>query len=145
MPKFMSLEMEGMRVEKVGTLRQWLRRLLRNQRGALLLETVVALTVFGVLGTVVLSSVQTSYLSKTRFDIQSEAENLIRNEMESMYAQAYKQPGLTYSTTTTADGFTVTSDALTYSATSTDIETVRVTIEYEGKTIKVFETIRANR
>ena len=126
-------------------LRRRLHALLDAQRGALLMETVVSLSVFGILGTTLLTGVQTSYLSKTKFDIQSEAENLVRNEMESVFDQAYKVPGLTYNSTTTADGFSATSDAVTYSATSTDIEIVRITIQYEGNTVKVFETIRTNR
>ena len=138
--------MKGIRAEKADALRQWLRHLLRNQRGALLLETVVALTVFGVLGTTVLSSVHTSYLSKTQFDIGSEAENIVRNQMEYVLEQPYKPWVDTYLTITPPAGYSVLAEALQYS-TSTDanIETVRITVNHDAQPVKVFETIRANR
>ena len=118
----------------------------RNQRGALLLETVVALTVFGVLGSVVLSGVQTSHISKRNFDAQSVSENLVRNQMESTLEQTYKGWPNTYDAVTSTPGFTVTVQTLQYStSTDTDIETVRVTVTHEGQTIKVFETVRTNR
>ena len=131
-----------------GTLRRWLQRLLRNQRGSLLAETVVALAVFGVLGAAVLGSVQASYFSKNKFNDQSVAENIIRNQMESVLVQTYKAPDApdpTYLTETVPAGFSVTAEALTYSATSTDIETVRITVRHQGQIVKVFETVRANR
>lgn len=119
----------------------------RGQTGALLIETVVALTVFGVLGSVVLSGVQTSHISKRNFESQSVSENLVRNQMEYVIAQAYKPWTDVYDpVTSTPPGYSIVADALPYS-TSTDpnIETVRVTVTHEGQTVKIFETIRTNR
>ena len=145
-PKVMALEMKRLKVERVGAVRQWLRHLLRNQRGTLLLETVVALTVFGILGTAVLSSVQTSYISKRQFDIQSESENIVRNQMEYVFEQPYKPWVDTYLTITPPTAYSVLADALQY-GTSTDpnVETVRITVNHYGQAVKVFETIRTNR
>ena len=128
-------------------LRHGLRRIASGQRGGLLLETVVALSVFGVVGTSLMSGVQTSYTTKTQFDIRSRAENIVRNEMEGVFAQAYKLPGQTYSTATTSDGFIVTSEAISYSTTSDPnlLETVRVTVQHGGLTVKVLEAARTNR
>ena len=107
-------------------------RKVNGQRGSLLLETVVALSVFGLVGPSLMSGIQTSYLSKTQFDIRSRAENIVRNEMESVFAQAYKPPGQTYATATTSDGFTVTSQAIDYSTSSdSNLETVRVTVQHQ--------------
>ena len=100
---------------------------------------------FAVLGTAVLSGVQTSYASKRIFDVQSEAENIARNEMESAFAQPYLPPGQTYAATTSPNGFSVTTEALVFSATSSDISLVRVTVERDGRTLKVLETHRAKR
>ena len=120
-------------------------RLLGGQQGGLLLETLVAITVFGVLGSVMFTGVQTSYIAKRNFDIHSRAENIVRTEVESVYAQAYKPPGQTYTSITTVDGFTITSVALTYSTTTTDIERIRITVDYGGETVKVLESVRANQ
>lgn len=120
-------------------------RLLTGQQGALLLETLVALIVLGVLGSIMFSGVQTSYIAKRNFDIHSRAENIVRTEIESVYAQAYKPPGQTYTSITTVDGFTITSVALPYSTTTTDIERVRVTVDYGGNTLETLEAVRANQ
>ena len=122
-------------------------RLARGQAGGLLIETVVALTVFGVLGSAVLSGVQTSFLSKGKFDVQSVAENLVRNQMESALQKTYKAWPDTYdAVTSTPAGFTVTAQALQYStSTDSNIQTVRVTVTHQGQTIKVFDTVRTNR
>ena len=119
----------------------------RGQTGGLLIETVVALTVFGVLGSAVLSGVQTSFISKGNFDVQSEVENLVRNQMEYVLAQTYKPWTDVYDpVTSTPAGYSIVADALQY-GTSTDpnIETVRVTVTHQGQTVKVFETVRTNR
>ena len=119
----------------------------RGQAGGLLIETVIALTVFGTLGSVVLSGVQTSHVSKRNFDVQSEAENLVRNQMEGALDQTYKGWPDTYSpVTSTPPGYVITTDALQYgTSTDSNIQTVRVTVTHDGQTVKVFETVRTNR
>ena len=127
-------------------LRRRLWRKVNGQRGGLLLETVVALSVFGVVGTSLMSGIQTSYTTKTQFDIRSRAENIVRNEMETVFAQAYEAPPHAYPSSTTFDGFFITSEAIAYSTTSdSDIETVRVTVQHGGQTFKVLEAARTNR
>lgn len=118
---------------------------LMGQRGGLLVELVAVMGAFAVLGTAVLSGVQTSHASKRIFDINSEAENIARNEMENVFAQPYLPPGETYTATTPPFGFSVTAEALVFSATSSDISLVRVTVERDGRTLKVLETHRTNR
>ena len=119
----------------------------RGQTGALLIETLVALVVFGVLGSAVLSGVQTSFVSKRNFDVQSEAENLVRNQLESTLEETYTAWPDTYAAvTSTPAGFTVTAEALKYStSTDTNIQTIRVTVYHQGLPVKVFETVRTNR
>ena len=118
---------------------------LMGHRGGLLVELVAVMGAFAVLGTAVLSGVQTSYISKRIFAVNSEAENIARNEMESAFAQPYLPPGQTYTATTLPNGFWVTAEALEFSATSSDISLVRVTVERDGQTLKVLETHRSNR
>ncbi|MFQ5875175.1 MAG: type II secretion system protein [Dehalococcoidia bacterium] len=128
-----------------GAVLSWLRRLLRTQRGSLLMETTIVLAAFGLLGAAVLTGVQTSFLSKRLFDNQSMAENLIRNQMEYVFEQPYKPPGDTYLPITTPDGYSVTVDTLVYDETSTDVEIIRVTVYHNAQLVKAFETLRSNR
>lgn len=126
-------------------IKRILRHLACGQRGGLLVETVVALALFGILGTAVLASVQTSSISKGVFDEQSMAENILRNQMEYVFEQPYESPGETYLTVAIPDGYSVTVEALEYEATSADIETVQVTVFKDGQQVKVLQTLRANR
>ena len=128
-----------------GAVLSWLQRLLGAQRGSLLMETIIVLAVLGLLGTALLSGVQTSYLAKRQFDDHSMAENLIRNQLEYVFEQPYKPPGDTYLLITTPDGYSVTVDALLYDETSTDVEVVRVTVYHNAQLVKAFETLRSNR
>ena len=138
---FMNQKISGAANRRMSSLAN----VLRGQRGGLLVELVAVMAAFGVLGTAVLSGVQTSHASKRIFDVQSEAENIARNEMENAFAQAYLPPGQTYTFTTTPNGFLVTAVALAFSATSSDISLVRVPVERDGRTLKVLETHRAKR
>ena len=122
-----------------------LQRMLRNQQGGLLFEVVVTLTVFGVLGTAVLGAVQTSYIGKRQFEADAEAENIIRRQLDYVWEQAYKVPGQTYLPITPPPGYSVTVESLTWDSGSTDVSTVRVTVDHDGQQVKVFETLRSNR
>ena len=118
------------------------------QRGGLLVETVVVLSVFGVLGTTVLSGLQTGSISKRNFEQDSTEENITRNQMDSVFEQPYKapdDPDPTYTSITPPAGYTVTAESITHYATSTDISTVRITVMRGGQTVRVHETLRTNR
>ena len=106
---------------------------------------VAVMGAFAVLGVAVLSGVQTGLGSKLVFDIQSEAENIARNQMEDVFAQPYVPPGGTYQVISTLAAYDVTVQSLPFNATSTDISTVRITVGRDGKTLKVLETFRAER
>ena len=120
---------------------------LGGERGGLLVETATALAIFGILGVGVLSAVQTSSGSKRNFDLDSQAENIVRNQLDSAFDQAYKAPDdadPTYNPVTTTAGYTVTAESLYHYSTSTDISIVRITVKQGGQTIKVYETLRSN-
>ncbi len=124
---------------------QFARSVARRQRGGLLVETVIALSVLGVLGTVVLSGVQTSYTAKRHFEARSIAENLVRSQIEHVMQQAYQPPGAAYPTITPPSGYSVSAETLTYDAASPNIAIVRVTVRQGNNVIKVFDTLRTDR
>ena len=141
------MELEGTKTRERGALRRWQQSALGglwSQGGSLLVETVLVLAVFGVLGTAVLSGVQTSYTTKRQFDSQSTAENIVRNQMEYVFEQPYAPPPGTYLTITPPDGYSVTAEAVDYNG-DPNVETVRVTVYHQGQPVKLFETLRANR
>ena len=132
--------------KRPGIVGRTLDRLWHSQAGSLLLETTMVLSVFTLVGLTVLAAIQTSFNSKRSFDEQSTVENLIRNQMESVFEQTYVGPGSQYVATQAINGYTTTADTLTYDVSSTDIATVRVTVkDPQGNTVKVFEMLRSNR
>ena len=119
-----------------------------GERGTMLAELLIVVTVFSVLGTAVLGAVQTSHIARGQFASQSTAENLIRTQLESVLEQAYKapdDPDPTYLLVTPPAGYSVTAESLTYDVTSADISTVRISVYQDGQLVKVFETLRGNR
>lgn len=127
------------------------RFLASDTRGGLLLETLVAIIVFSLIGTTVLVGVSTARHSGEIVDAQSIAENVARNQMEYTFSRAYKAPPLTYASISdlpnndfnVPSGFTVTATAILRSgSTDPDLETVRVTVNHQGAQVLVVETIR---
>ena len=128
-----------------------LRAIGMDSRGGLLLETVVAIIVFALIGTTVLVGVSTARRSGAITDNQSIAENIARNQMEYTFSRAYKAPPLNYASISdlpgndfnVPTGFTVTSTAtLRSGSVDPNLETVRVTVSHLGEEVLVVETIR---
>lgn len=131
-----------------------LRTVALDSRGGLLLETVVAIIVFALIGTTVLVGVSVARRSGALVDNQSIAENVARNQMEYLFSRAYKAPPLSYASISdlvsndfdVPSGFTVTAAAvLRTGSVDPNIETVRVTVSHLGKQILVVETIRGRK
>lgn len=116
-----------------------------NHRGGLLVETALALAFLGVLGIGILGAVQTGNIAKGKFEVQSVAENLLRNQMESALAEPYQVPGTSYTSIDAPEGYTVTAEALVYDLASTAVETIRVTVYRQGQPVQTLETLRALR
>lgn len=131
-----------------------LRSVALDARGGLLLETVVAVIVFALIGTTVLVGVSTARRSGAIVDKQSIAENVARNQMEYVFSRAYKAPPLSYTSISelpdndfnVPSGFAVTATAILRSGSvDPNIETVRVTVSHLGKQVLVVETIRGRK
>ena len=113
---------------------------------------MLTITVFSVLGTAILGAMHAGNTSKRQFEIESTAENLIRNQMESVFEQVYQNPedssispGVSYVGITPPDGFSLQTQALVYDVTTDDIEKVRVNVYHDGQLVKTPETVRAKR
>ena len=130
---------------------QRLERTTGDSRGSILLETVVAVVIFALIGAATMVGIQTATLTGERVEDKSIAENLARNQMEYVFNQTYKAPPLDYDSIADVPGntfsvpsdFTVTAVAVVRAGTvGTDVETVKVTISRNGQEILVLETIR---
>ncbi len=129
-----------------------------------MVEALVVLGVFSLLAVAILSSVQTGYITKRKFDEQSTVENLIRNQMELVFQEEYATPPASYTSYNPPPqdevpaGYSVKADALVCDASTSplcdgtnpdieiaDIEIVRITVLRGDQTRRIVDTLRANR
>lgn len=115
----------------------------RHDRGALLIETVVAVLVFSLVGTAVLSGLSTTHISGAKTERQSVAENIVRNQLEHMFSRPYQEPPSSYPTITVPEGYGVTCTAEEYVLGDPDVEKVVVTVTFNGREVLVLETLRS--
>lgn len=109
------------------------------------MESALLVSIFGLVGMIVLGTVSTSYRTKNLFEVHSTSENIIRNQMEYVLEQPYIPPPATYSTIPVPAGYAVLAEALVFDQTNTNIETVRVSVLIDGRSIKAVDTLRSNR
>ena len=122
---------------------RWLLRAARDCAGGPLIETVVALSVFAMVGTAVLVGVQTIQNSGNRTEDKAVAENLARNQMEHVFNLAYKDATSTYSSISSVQsGYVVTAAANQFVSGDLDVQKVVVTVTRGGESLLVLETLR---
>jgi type II secretory pathway pseudopilin PulG len=114
-----------------------------DTRGSLLLESTIAITVFAVIGGAVLSGTSTALSTGSIIEGQPVAEELARNQMESVFNESYQEPaGSPYATIVPPARYAVTVAADEYLSGDVDIEMVVVTVSRDSQSIMVLETLR---
>ncbi|MBI2916722.1 MAG: type II secretion system protein [Chloroflexi bacterium] len=115
----------------------------RDCRGGVLIEALVAVMVFSLVGTAVLVGLSVTHRSGAETEGQSVAENVARNQMENAFSLPYQAPLSTYPPISAPAGYSVTATADWEVLDDTNLERVTVTIHREGRDILVLETFRA--
>ena len=124
-------------------IRLSVRRLQLNGRGSMLAETMIAVTIIGVVGTAVAASLSTARNSGTIVEEATIAENIARNHMESVFAAPYLSPPVTFPALTGLDpGYASTAVAQEYVPGDLRIEKIVVTVTRDGSQSLVIETLR---
>ena len=111
-------------------------------RGGLLVETLVAVVAFTLVGTAVLTGVSTAQISGAKFEGQSFAENAARNQMEYIFDQPYQPPPHSYATIDPPRGYTISATAEELVPGDLDIERVVVVVTRGAVNILTLETLR---
>jgi type II secretory pathway pseudopilin PulG len=116
---------------------------LLNSKGSVLVETMIAVTILGIIGTSVASSISTARISGTRVEETAIAETIARNHMESVFAASYQVPPTTYPELTGLDpGYASTAIAEVYIVDETRIEKIIVTVTRDSNQLMVIESLR---
>jgi type II secretory pathway pseudopilin PulG len=107
-----------------------------------LLETIAAVFVFGLVGTAVLTGLSTSAITGQTIDVQANVENIARNQMERMFTLPYQGPGASYPTINVPEGYVLTCVAEEFNAGNPNIERVAVTVTVNGTVRLEISTLR---
>ena len=125
--------------------RRWAQALLRNHRGSMLLESVIAV---GILGTVLSTSIHvlaTGSRAIGTVQALTTAQGIARSQFEYTKSNSYCAPPCNYATIDVPVPYTVTAEAQIYSETDTNLEYVVVTVYKNGKSLTQIKEIRVNR
>jgi type II secretory pathway pseudopilin PulG len=139
-------------------------KLLREQKGQLLIEVLVAVAILGVVSVTFLSAVVTSYGAVALADRKTTAESLTRTEIERVRNATYPITDYTRTSTSPAppspppSGWvvlvhadpinpTTTDNATTYVVTGTPngMQMITVTVSRDGKVVSTTKTNKVNR
>ncbi len=118
-------------------------KLVQGNNGALLVETIIAVLVFSIVGSAVLVGLSTTHTSGARTKSQSTAENIARNQMEYMFSLPYQDPPSTCPLVEAPEGTTVTCTIEEYVLGDPNIEKVVVTVTSNGQEQLSLESLRA--
>ena len=117
---------------------------LSRQKGAGLLDAIVAVGVVGTTFAVLLSGLASSTGAVGNKDSYITAQSIARNQLESVHNEPYVPPPTTYPSVTTPAGYSVTADAVSIDP-DPNVEKVVVTVYKAGTVELVVESIKTNR
>ena len=116
---------------------------LAEERGALLMEALVAVSVFTLLGTAVLSGTSTMYRALAGAEQDALAENVARNQIEVILAAPYQDPPHTYTPLSAPPGYAVTAEAQEVVAGEPNIARLVVVVTLNGEPAMTLESLRS--
>jgi type II secretory pathway pseudopilin PulG len=108
------------------------------------MEIAIAVAIFGVVGSAVLTGLSTAHTASAVTQEQSAAENIARNQMEYIFSLPYSAPTSTYPSVATPSGYSVSAVAQQYIAGDINIERVVVTVQHGGVTVLTLESLRTD-
>ena len=131
------------------------KKLLIEARGSIMIESVVAVLLFTVVGSAVLSGMSTVHRSSAATERQAVLENVARNQMNYLNSQPFEVAPYTYATSTcpgpaislpTGYSITCTADVYTdsYLTGGDYLSKLVVTVDHEGQQQIVLQTLRGN-
>ena len=113
-----------------------------GERGAMLIEALIAISVFTLLGAAVLSGSTVTRQASASVEHTAVAENIARNQMETILAAPYQDPPHTFTPISTPPGYAVTAEAQELVVSDPNIATIVVTVTLKGTPVLTLESIR---
>jgi hypothetical protein len=113
-----------------------------NERGALLMEAPVAVSVFTLLGSAVMTGMSASGSAAYSIETGATASNLSSNQMEIILASAYQDPPYAFTTITPPAGYTISATAKQFVQGDTNIAKIIVTVYRNAQLVTTLESLR---
>jgi len=117
---------------------------LSSERGATLVETLIAVAIAGIAITALLAGLSTGSMAVQKSDERTTAENLARAQMEYTKGLAYLAAPASYTTISAPDGYSISAQAASISGRDADIQKITVTVSYNGNSFTL-EGFKADR
>lgn len=114
----------------------------RGQRGTMMVEALIAVSVFTLLGAAVLSGSTSTRNASARAEQAAVAENIARNQLETVLAAPYQDPPYSYTPISTPPGYAVTADALVLVGGDSNIATIVVVVTLKGESVLTLGSLR---
>lgn len=118
---------------------------LAEEKGALLLESLVAVGLLVTVLSATVAGLSTASISVRVNEERTTAQNIARSQLEHTMNEPFCAAPCSYPTIATPTGFTVTSDAVAYNPPDPNLETIFVTVYRDGQAVVSIEGLKANR
>ena len=117
-----------------------------DNHGALLLETLIAVTVMMSVASAAMVGLSATQRTRVSLERQAMAENILRNQMEYIFSFPYQTTTVQYQAITVPSGYQVSNvqQVEELVAGNSDLQKITVTVSYNGSELLVLETYRTN-
>ena len=113
-----------------------------NERGTMMVEALIAVSVFTLLGAAVLSGSTATRSASASAEQAAVAENIARNQLETILAAPYQDPPHSYAPISTPPGYAVTAGAQELVGGDTNVAIISVSVTLKGEPVLTLESLR---
>ena len=127
----------------LGYLGSLISGLVARQRGGLMIEALISVSLMAIVGTAVLSGLSSTHVSGAYTERQSVGENIARNQMAAIFSSAYVDNGGPYLSVASPSGYAVVADTAELDPLDLDpdVQKVTVVVTFDGAEVFRLESI----